>query len=31
LGCVQHQLAGVKDRRDDAEGHLKAGAVMQSA
>jgi hypothetical protein len=31
LGCVQHQLADVKDRRDDAEGHLKAGAVMQSA
>jgi len=31
LDFYRSQLADVKDRRDDAEGHLKAGAVMQSA
>ena len=31
LDFYRNQLADVKDRRDDAEGHLKAGAVMQSA
>ena len=31
LNFYRNQLADVKDRRDDAEGHLKAGAVMQSA
>jgi predicted DNA-binding ribbon-helix-helix protein len=31
LDFYRNQLADVKDRRDDAEGHLKAEAVMQSA
>jgi len=31
LDFYRSQLADVKDRRDDAEGHLKAEAVMQSA
>ena len=31
LDFYRNQLADVKYRRDDAEGHLKAGAVMQSA
>jgi len=31
LDFYRNQLADVKDRRDDAEGHLKAGAVIQSA
>jgi predicted DNA-binding ribbon-helix-helix protein len=31
LDFYRNQLADVKDRRDDAEGHLKAGAVMPAA
>ena len=31
LDFYRSQLADVKDGPDDAEGHLKAGAVMQSA
>src|SRR5215472_9727597 len=31
LDFYRNQLADVRDRRDDAEGHLKAEAVMQSA
>jgi len=31
LDFYRNQLADIKDRRDDAEGHLKAEAVMQSA
>jgi len=31
LDSYRNQLADVKDRRDDAEGHLKAGAVMPAA
>ena len=31
LDFYRSQLADVKDRRDDAEGHLKAEAVMLSA
>ena len=31
LDFYRNQLADVNDRRDDAEGHLKAEAVMQSA
>jgi len=31
LDFYRNQLADLKDRRDDAEGHLKAEAVMQSA
>jgi len=31
LDFYRNQLADVKDRRDDAEGHRKAEAVMQSA
>ena len=31
LDSYRNQLADVKDHRDDAEGHLKAEAVMQSA